>query len=123
MGSNIPSNMKDMVEEEGGKSKFVLESTYQDFLVMEHKAAAPSTVSLKSVLGLPDASDEIELVFSLKDNNSDQLEALLAEISNPSSPKYGQYLSKAEVDEMTANPEALEKTIAFLNTLQQGGVT
>ena len=123
MGSNIPSNMKDMVEEEGGKSKFVLESTYQDFLVMEHKAAAPSTVSLNSVLGLPDASDEIELVFSLKDNNSDQLEALLAEISNPSSPKYGQYLSKAEVDEMTANPEALEKTIAFLNTLQQGGVT
>ena len=123
-GNIIPTNMKD----QDIKSTFTLESTYQDFSVMEHKTALPqsqsqSTVHLDSVLGLPDASDEIELIFTLKDSNSNQLEELLAEISNPSSSKYGQYLSKEEVDAMTANPEALEKSVAFLKTLQKGGVT
>ena len=121
------SNMKNMVEEENIKSKFTLETVYQDFSIMEHKTALPqvqsNSVYLNSVQGLPDASDEIELIFTLKDNNSNQLEELLAEVSNPASPKYGQYLSKAEIDAMTANPEALEKTVAFLNTLQSGGVT
>jgi Pro-kumamolisin, activation domain len=40
---------------------------------------------------------------------------------SPNSDKYGQQLSKAEVDALTANPDGVQATIAFLDSLP--GVT
>ena len=38
----------------------------------------------------------------------------LTEVSDPESPKYGQYLSRTEVAELTQNPESAEKVVDYL---------
>ena len=47
----------------------------------------------------PDAS--LSLVFSLPPNNIDGLHAAVHDVSEPTSAKYGKYLSKAEVTELS----------------------
>ena len=101
-------------------STFTLTSTYRDMTIKEEKPAVASTVKL---LGVPDASEEIELVFRVQENNAEQLEQLALDVSNPASPNYGKYLTKEQIDAMTANPEAVAKTRAFLDALANGGVS
>jgi tripeptidyl-peptidase-1 len=108
-------------------NQFALESMYRDFVLMEEanpsaKSSSSAASSFK-ISGAPDSTEMLELVFYLQESNSDQLEALLAEISDPTSARYGQYMTKDEVDALTANPDALVTTQAFLDSLQAGGVT
>ncbi len=44
-----------------------------------------------------------ELIFAIKQNNLDVLDEILMERSNPSDPKYQQWLTYAEVTNLTAN--------------------
>jgi len=101
-------------------STFTLESVYAEMTVKEVRPAVASTVKL---LGVPDASEEIELVFRAQESNTEQLEQLALDVSNPASPNYGKYLTKEQIDALTANPEAVVKIRAFLDALAAGGVT
>jgi len=56
-----------------------------------------------------------EVVFAVKQQNLDLLEKTLMDVSNPQSPKYGQYLSREAVANMTANPVATDRIVTFLN--------
>lgn len=59
-----------------------------------------------------------EVMFAVQLQNMDYLEAILLDVSNPSSPNYGDYMTKAEVTEMTSNPIANQKIKEYL--LQSG---
>mmetsp|Transcript_40941 Transcript_40941/g.41814 ORF Transcript_40941/g.41814 Transcript_40941/m.41814 type:complete len:195 (-) Transcript_40941:55-639(-) len=55
-----------------------------------------------------------ELIFMVKQKNMDALTKYLEEISNPSSPKYGQHLTPDEVHKMTQNTEGTEAVKNFV---------
>mmetsp|Transcript_26256 Transcript_26256/g.87026 ORF Transcript_26256/g.87026 Transcript_26256/m.87026 type:complete len:110 (-) Transcript_26256:422-751(-) len=48
------------------------------------------------------AEEEVELIFALKLQNTAELERILERVSDPSSPDYGHYLTKAQADHLTA---------------------
>lgn len=58
---------------------------------------------------------EHEVIFAVKQKNLGKLEKILYEVSDPKSPKYGNHLSRAEVADLTANPEATETVKKFLS--------
>lgn len=72
-----------------------------------------------SRVGYPPASTEHEVVFAVNQKNIDKLESLLFEVSDPKNEKYGKYLNRAEVANLTANAEATEFISKYLN---QNGV-
>jgi tripeptidyl-peptidase-1 len=55
-----------------------------------------------------------EVVFAVKQQNLDQLEKLFYEVSDPKSSKYGQFLSRQQVAELTSNSKASEALTNFL---------
>ncbi|KAI0740355.1 family S53 protease-like protein [Earliella scabrosa] len=62
----------------------------------------------------PDAS--LSLVFSLPPNNIDGLHAAVHDVSEPTSAKYGKYLSKAEVETFVApKPESVATVTDWLS--------
>lgn len=56
-----------------------------------------------------------ELVFVIRQNNMDLLEQTLNEISDPSSPTYGQHLSAEQISAITLNPEARDAIVDYLH--------
>jgi subtilase family serine protease len=62
---------------------------------------------------------EHEVVFYVKNLRRKELEDMLIEISNPLSPKYGQYLSHDEIQTMMQNPEGEEVLRDYI--LSHGG--
>lgn len=66
-------------------------------------------------VGYPSSTAEHEVVFAINQKNLDQLETLFFEVSDPKSSKYGKYLSRAEVGNMTSNVAATEAVSRFLN--------
>lgn len=66
----------------------------------------------------PHQSTVIELIFHVKNSNDDKLKEKIMAVSDPKSPDYGKHLSKAQIDELTANPEALKATMSFLNSVE-----
>jgi tripeptidyl-peptidase I len=55
-----------------------------------------------------------ELVFAVKQNNIDELERALHDVSDPASPNYGQHWSGEQVGAMTSNPQARDATVSYL---------
>lgn len=53
-------------------------------------------------------SDFHDVTFSVKLANLEEMERLFLDISNPSSPNFGKHMTKDEVDDLTANPTALQ---------------
>jgi tripeptidyl-peptidase I len=90
-------------------------------------AALGASVLMESVLPLthlgftaidrPTGDTVIELIFNVKPGNEAKLLSALLAVSDPSSPQYGQHLSKKEVDELTANAEGQRETTLFLNSV------
>ena len=59
----------------------------------------------------------MELSFALKQENLDQLEKLLWEVSDPDSPKYGQYLTSAQITDIVAPlPDSIARVEHWLRT-------
>ncbi|ROT40230.1 tripeptidyl-peptidase [Sodiomyces alkalinus F11] len=71
--------------------------TITDAAVVIRAAPLPESVKLVRKAA---AEDGINLQLSLKRQNMDQLEKFLRAVSDPFSPKYGQYMSDAEVHEI-----------------------
>jgi tripeptidyl-peptidase I len=55
-----------------------------------------------------------EVVFMIRQRNMDELTRKLEDVSDPSSPNYGQHMTMNEVVEMTANPEGLVAVSSYL---------
>mmetsp|Transcript_18496 Transcript_18496/g.50951 ORF Transcript_18496/g.50951 Transcript_18496/m.50951 type:complete len:573 (-) Transcript_18496:115-1833(-) len=73
------------------------------------------------VLHGPAQGDElIELTFAVKQQRLDELERTLLDVSDPDSPRYGQYLSRCEVDALTA--PRTEDVELIMRWLQEAGV-
>lgn len=65
--------------------------------------------------------DLIELTFAVKQTNLDKLEQVLFDVSDPTSPKYGQHLSRDQVNQLVASSPKhiaeVKKFIAGLTTV------
>ena len=81
------------------------------------ESAIPPTQLGFSVVDKPTADTIIELIFNIKPGNEALLMDALLAVSDPSSPKYGQHLSKKEIDVMTANADGHRETTIFLNSV------
>ncbi|KAM0285326.1 hypothetical protein ACHAQH_001515 [Verticillium albo-atrum] len=73
--------------------------TLTEALLVSRAASLPAAVQF---LRHAPAGDSIQLQIALKHQNIDQLESQLRAVSDPSSPEYGHYLSKDEVNELFA---------------------
>ncbi|MBE3045541.1 hypothetical protein IMZ48_23945, partial [Candidatus Bathyarchaeota archaeon] len=60
---------------------------------------APHLSSSVQMLSAPQADTPIALEIALKLQNIDTLEPLLRDVSDPTSPNYGNYLTAAEVND------------------------
>ena len=61
------------------------------------------------------------LVFAIKQQNIDLLEAILLDVSDPNSARYGKYKTRKEISEMTSNPTGWNATVNHLKSMR--GVT
>lgn len=57
-----------------------------------------------------DPSEVLMITVHIKPNNANDLEKILEDVSNPSSPNYGKHLRKEEIDKIIKN-EAGEKAV------------
>ena len=58
-----------------------------------------------------------ELIFAVEQRNIDELERALHDVSNPTSPNYGQHWSGEQVGAMTSNPLARDATVSYLRDI------
>lgn len=63
--------------------------------------------------------DKHSVTFHLFGRNAELLERTVAEVSDPKHPRYGKYLTKEEVHEMTADVEGQQKVLSYLEQLSQ----
>ena len=89
---------------------------HDGFVIME--ADVPRAVQKFTVTSQAESTTVIELIFHVREKNGEQLEKLLLSTSDPTSASYGQHLSKAEVDKLTSNPEALKVVSDYLQSLE-----
>eukprot|EP01041_Mallomonas_annulata_P012372 gene12372-26026_t len=68
-----------------------------------------------AVLGEAEGSIHHDVVFCVAQKNTKHLHDLLMEISDVGSLKYGQYLSKYEIADITENKEGTEALLSFLS--------
>ena len=59
---------------------------------------APSLPLSWQTTGRAAAPDTIRVIVALKQRNLEQLPSLVLAVSNPTSPTYGQYLTKGQLD-------------------------
>jgi len=65
--------------------------------------------------GYPSPTAEHEVVFAVNQKNIDKLESLLFEVSDPKNSKFGQYLNRQQVANLTSNIEGTEFVSKYLN--------
>jgi tripeptidyl-peptidase I len=66
------------------------------------------------------STDFHDVTFAVKLANLEEMERIFLDISNPSSPNFGKHMTKDEVDDLTANPTALQ---FVLDHLKSAGAT
>ncbi|KAI0696979.1 subtilisin-like protein [Cerioporus squamosus] len=82
---------------------------------VEQRAQTEGSVQgFEALRPLPSA-ETVPLLFALPASDTDGLHAALMDVSDPASPKYGQYLSKQEVEAFAApKPESVQAVTAWL---------
>ncbi len=63
------------------------------------------SIATKSIKTNP-VSDLHRVTIAIKQQNLDEVERILYEVSIPTSPRYGQHWTKEQVDALTSNPTA-----------------
>lgn len=66
------------------------------------------------------STDIHELVFIVQEKNIDELERILLDISNPSSPNYGNHLTRQDIINLTSDPVLRKDVTTYL---EQAGAT
>lgn len=56
-----------------------------------------------------------KIIFVVKQNNIDELEKILIDVSDPKSVNYGKHWTREEVSKLTISQESINQTISFLN--------
>jgi hypothetical protein len=74
------------------------------------------------IIGKAKAEATHQVVFAIKQQNLDELEQILWDVSNPASAKYGQHLTRDQVLEITRNEEATEKVKRYVQKKHGGRV-
>ncbi|KAI9058090.1 family S53 protease-like protein [Trametes sanguinea] len=75
-----------------------------------------------SIAGAAPADQSLKLRFALKQSDPDGLIDALYNVSDPDSPKYGQHLSKSEVEQFVApKPEAMQAVTSWLSQYNLSG--
>lgn len=59
------------------------------------------------------------VIFAVKQRNLDELERIFWDVSDPTSARYGQHLTRAEVAELTTDKEAEEALQRYLKSLPE----
>ena len=65
---------------------------------------------------IPHPEKDHLVVFAAQQRNLDALENILYEVSDPLSPKYGQFRTASEIADLTSNHVATDKLIAYLQS-------
>lgn len=55
-------------------------------------------------------------MVAVRQQNVEQLKSILFDVSDPLSSNYGHHLSRNEVDELTIDAEAIQKTLTYLKS-------
>ena len=58
-----------------------------------------------------------EVIFAIKQKNMDELSSILHDVSDPSSPNYGQHWTREQVSDLTSNPEARDAVLSYLDLI------
>lgn len=95
-------------------NKMILRNSMEDFSKLHIKA----TDYIKGNRANPDILHEI--IISIPQKNQETLVKLLHEVSDHTSPKYGNYLSFDEIGELVSNPQS---TAAVQNWLESNDVS
>ena len=84
-----------------------------------HKSYAFGRIDYEKTVHKVDSNIVHDVVFCVEQRNIQELDRILADVSDPFSPRYGRYLSSAEVAEISANPVGSE---ALRNYLHVNGI-
>ena len=69
-------------------------------------------------VGKPDAAELVEVTFAIKQTNLEVLERVLNDVSDPSSPNYGDYMTFKEMAEIVhGRPESVAAVLRTLNSV------
>lgn len=66
-----------------------------------------------------EASHVHRVVFAVQQRNTEELERILHDVSNPHSANYGRYLTTEAVNALTTNPEGSARVLQFLTEQQR----
>ena len=67
---------------------------------------------IRNTRALPEVTHEV--IFVTKDRNSEELDRIFHDVSNPDSPNYGKYLTSKQVADLTANLPARDAIVSYL---------
>ena len=81
-----------------------------------HERATHRHLSKASLLQRASRSSLHEVVFAVKQNGIEELEARLRDISDPSSPRFGRHMTHEEIAAITATDSSAEKVVEFLRS-------
>jgi tripeptidyl-peptidase-1 len=68
-------------------------------------------------------NDVLDLVFIIKPKNTDELERIVLDVSNPKSPNYGKHMTKIDIDNLTINREGIEAFMNYVSRISDLHVT
>lgn len=100
-------------------SAFILLALAVVSSALQYVAMENSLFSLRDDFVRKEAADETaihEVIIAVKQMNLDAIEKTLFEVSDPTNPKYGKYLTRAQVGALTENREAVAQIQSFLTT-------
>lgn len=95
------------------------QKNYQSTETHIYKEGMPLLSSRSDVVKRSDIHSDYahELIFAVEQNNIDQLELALHDVSDPKSPNYGQHWSGEQVGAMTTNLKARDATVSYLESI------
>jgi tripeptidyl-peptidase-1 len=75
-----------------------------------------SSLGIYEVVGEPGKHVDHEVVFAIRQMNEIEVDKILVQVSDPDSPEYGKYMSRAQVAELTTNEASTEAVISYLKS-------
>ena len=90
----------------------VVQSTQTTHVFMETRALSRRTDLIRNARALPEVTHEV--IFVTKERNSEELDRIFHDVSNPDSPNYGKYLTSKQVADLTANFPARDAIVSYL---------
>ena len=92
-----------------------IQCTQSTHVFMETQAPLSSRTDLiRNARALPEVTHEV--IFVTQERNSDELNRIFHDVSNPDSPNYGKYWTSKQIAELTANLPARDAIFSYLTS-------